>query len=137
MAATCTNAFIPDNLNKIFISPINPTAEPSSWTEFANFGTNTPGKMLGETGGGRGFQNCPKFCENMDKSLCTGCFTIPNNFPTGRYVFQWRWVFNSGETAYTYVSNFCFNKIFTQFLLGCHHCNKWNCSNANSTHQPQ
>lgn len=103
VAATCTNAYIPDGGSGVYMSSRGATSDPSSpssWTQLADLGKNTPGKMLGEVGGGMGFQNCPLFCNNMDKTLCTGCFTIPATQPTGQYAFQWRWVFNPG-TPYT------------------------------------
>merc|ERR1719419_880857 len=48
----------------------------------------------------QGFQNCPAFCENMDKSLCTGSFTVPTDLADGIYTFQWKWVFNKGTAPY-------------------------------------
>jgi hypothetical protein len=38
----------------------------------------------------------------MDKSTCTGCFTVPSGFTVGSvYTFQWYWVFNEGSAPYT------------------------------------
>lgn len=37
----------------------------------------------------------------MDKALCGQCFDIPADLATGRYAFQWRWVFNAGTPPYT------------------------------------
>jgi len=48
---------------------------------------------------GKGFQNCPAFCENMDKSLCTGSFVVPE-LADGMYTFMWKWEFNEGTTPY-------------------------------------
>ncbi|KAF0979958.1 hypothetical protein FDP41_001111 [Naegleria fowleri] len=102
VAASCTNPYILDTSNKIYISGVNPTNDPSTnnWQLLADWGNNVSPATL-ENGGGKAFQNCPKFCENMDKVLCTGCFTIPTNLPEGRYAFQWRWVFNAGSPPYT------------------------------------
>ena len=102
VAATCTNQYIPDTSNKIFISQVNPSADPAanSWSLLVDWGNNPTPSLLGSTGG-KAFQNCPAFCENMDKALCTGCFTIPANQPEGRYAFQWRWVFNPNTDPYT------------------------------------
>jgi len=47
----------------------------------------------------QGFQNCPDFCNNMDKSLCTGTFLVPE-LDDGTYTFQWRWEFNAGTAPY-------------------------------------
>jgi hypothetical protein len=45
-----------------------------------------------------GYQNCPKFCEDNDKALCTLCFTVPNiTKGSGIYSFKWTWEFNQGE----------------------------------------
>ncbi|KAG2389410.1 hypothetical protein C9374_013970 [Naegleria lovaniensis] len=102
VAASCTNPYIPDTSNKIYISSVNPTNDPSTnnWQLLVDWGNNVAPATL-ENGGGKAYQNCPKFCENMDKALCTGCFTIPANLPEGRYAFQWRWVFNAGSAPYT------------------------------------
>jgi len=35
-----------------------------------------------------GFQHCPKFCENEDKSLCYGCFTFPENIQVSENSLQ-------------------------------------------------
>jgi len=54
----------------------------------------------------KGFQKCPKFCENRDKALCTGQFVVPN-VPDGKYSFSWRWEFNAGRNpAERYVTCF-------------------------------
>jgi hypothetical protein len=44
-----------------------------------------------------GFQNCPKFCENPDRALCTVCFNLHDNTTEGIYSFKWVWEFNPGE----------------------------------------
>jgi len=50
----------------------------------------------------KGFQRCPNFCANMDKSLCTQCFTVPTGLTAGKvYTFQWYWIFNQGADPYT------------------------------------
>lgn len=54
----------------------------------------------------KGYQKCPKFCENRDKALCTGTFVVPN-VPDGKYSFSWRWEFNGGRNPpETYVTCF-------------------------------
>lgn len=54
----------------------------------------------------KGFQKCPKFCENRDKALCTGTFVVPD-VPDGKYSFSWRWEFNGGRNPpETYVTCF-------------------------------
>ncbi len=90
------NNFIPDTDNRIFISSTaNPTSD--QWAELAFLGN----LQTKNAGGLKGFQNCPSFVSNQDKSLCTVCFTVPNTLQVGAtYSFQWRWVFNSGDTAY-------------------------------------
>lgn len=44
---------------------------------------------------GDGFQNCPKFCDNPDKAVCTGRFTVPSGL--GECTYMWFWEFNEGE----------------------------------------
>lgn len=47
-----------------------------------------------------GFQNCPNFLNNNDRSLCTLCFEVPD-LDAGVYSFAWAWIFNNGGTPYT------------------------------------
>jgi hypothetical protein len=103
VAATCTNQYIPDNGLEIFVSGPNPTADPtqtgfkSRVVEPAMNGVHQNGVM-----DFKGFQNCPKFCENMDKAFCSGCFTVPGDLQVGAvYTFQWYWEFNPGAPPYT------------------------------------
>jgi hypothetical protein len=101
VAASCTNQYIPDTTMKLFRSSVNPTTNPTQ-TDFkrnevtTNFGAHTNGQI-----DCLGFQRSPKFCENSDKALATGCFTVPSTQPVGNYIYQWFWVFNSGDTAYS------------------------------------
>lgn len=54
----------------------------------------------------KGYQKCPKFCEDRDKALCTGTFVVPD-VPDGKYSFSWRWEFNAGRSPpETYVTCF-------------------------------
>jgi hypothetical protein len=48
----------------------------------------------------KGYQNCPGFDSNNDKSVCTLCFDV-GNVPAGEYTFVWSWEFNPGTPAYT------------------------------------
>ena len=48
----------------------------------------------------KGFMNCPKFCEDTDKSLCTGTFSLGADVTPGVYTFQWYWAFNSEADLY-------------------------------------
>lgn len=100
VAATCTNQYIPDTSLKLFAAPTG-TSDPSQatfrgtlvrdWTEHQNGVIDF-----------KGFQNCPAFCNNMDKSLCSQCFTVPNNLQVGKvYTFQWYWIFNENTDPYT------------------------------------
>lgn len=64
----------------IYVSGANPTgdaANPSQMTLVKNFPANSGADKY------EGFQNCPKFCSNQDKALCTGCFNVPNNLEAG------------------------------------------------------
>ncbi|KAL0479451.1 oomycete secretome protein [Acrasis kona] len=97
VAAQCTNAFIPDTENKVFISAVNPSVDNvGAWTLLKDFGNSPKGQMST----GKGFQNCPNFCDNPDKAFCYQCFDMPN-MAAGIYSFQWRWVFNENTPAYT------------------------------------
>jgi hypothetical protein len=98
-----TNPYIPDTQLSIYISGPNPTAD----LTLSGFQKNVVVAALnGEHVNGvidhKGFQKCNKFCENMDKSLCNGCFQIPTNLTVGAvYTFQWYWIFNNGTAPYT------------------------------------
>jgi len=106
VAAKCNNPYIPDHGTKILRSGLNPTADPTL-TQFRqnlvhDFGAN---KNLN----GTGFQNCPQFCANNDKALCTGCFEIPSDLALGKYTFLWQWEFNSEGLGDTYTTCFDVN----------------------------
>ncbi len=78
---------------KVLINPTaNPTADPAiaSLGTVRDFGANTV------PDGRVGFQNCPQFCTDNDKSLCTGCFDVPADLVVGSiYTFVWTWAFNA------------------------------------------
>merc|ERR1719373_1154845 len=78
VAATCTNAFIPDTSLELFIAPFTSTDTiENAWTQVPASFSDDP-----HTNGDmdfKGFQNCPDFCNNMDKSLCTGTFLVPED----------------------------------------------------------
>eukprot|EP01112_Ceratiomyxa_fruticulosa_P005008 TRINITY_DN1556_c0_g1_i4.p1 TRINITY_DN1556_c0_g1~~TRINITY_DN1556_c0_g1_i4.p1 ORF type:complete len:216 (+),score=36.00 TRINITY_DN1556_c0_g1_i4:158-805(+) len=99
VAASCTNQWIPDAELDIFVlgpnPPANPTLSAFKKTLVANLSGHVNGQM-----DFKGFQNCPNFCQNMDKALCTGTFTVPNLAP-GQYTFMWYWIFNPGSDPYT------------------------------------
>jgi hypothetical protein len=45
----------------------------------------------------KGYQNCPGFCNNLDKTVCYVCFNLENNIDSGIYSFKWTWEFNKNE----------------------------------------
>jgi len=96
VAANCANANIPDSGTQIYISGINPTRDPtrSEFKLLHDFGAS-------KSGAGDAFQNCPDFCTNPDKALCTGCFNIPSDMAEGKYVFLWLWAFNNANDLYS------------------------------------
>jgi len=98
VAATCNNPNIQDHGTRIYRSGLNPTSDPT----LDQFHTNLVYDFGVNTGtSGIGFQNCPEFCTNPDKCLCTGCFVIPTNLALGKYTFLWEWAFNSDADVYT------------------------------------
>jgi len=98
VAAPCTNPYIPDTSLELFFEPYGAGADPAQFTKVVEASFSTDPHENGKIDY-KGFQNCPAFCENNDKSLCTGTFTVPN-VPDGMYTFQWRWVFNAGTPPY-------------------------------------
>jgi hypothetical protein len=85
----CTNKYIPDNGNRIWIGPRDATDD-VTLTEFqshlvadlgvAPVGHNVPDDVTTQYPK-MGFQNAPKFCENPDKALATNAFTVPSLQP--------------------------------------------------------
>jgi hypothetical protein len=100
VAAPCTNQYIPDTTTKISRTVVNPTSDP----EFRKWPVqyeHLNGKHENGVIDYKGFQNCPKFCSNMDKSLCTMCFNLEKDLAPGKYTFQWEWNFNTADDAYS------------------------------------
>merc|ERR1711974_29219 len=78
-----TNQYIPDGGVRLFYSAVNPDKDPTQdefkRNEVLPFGrgVHTDGQV-----DFNGFQNCPNFCANNDKSMCNGCFKVPD-LPNG------------------------------------------------------
>nr|AIG55508.1 secreted protein [Thraustotheca clavata] len=93
VADTCTNSYIPDNGVTISRTALGATND--------DFGTKTYNHLNGEHKTGsidyKGFQNCPNFCSNMDKALCTMCFDLESDIVPGKYSFKWQWEFNTND----------------------------------------
>jgi len=98
VAAPCTNPFIPDTSLELFVAPLDLDGHPDEFVQVQASFSDDP--HVDKTIDFKGFQNCPAFCENMDKSLCTGTFTVPTDLADGVYTFQWKWVFNKGTAPY-------------------------------------
>jgi len=99
VAAKCTGEWINETEFAIYRSGVNPTSDPSLDTFKKNLVANWTLHVTG-TIDYKGYHHCPDFCNNMDKSLCTGTFIVPN-IDKGSYVFLWYWIFNPGEKPYT------------------------------------
>lgn len=104
VAAECTNAFIPDAFLKLYMTPYNQAAGDPDQATFRQ--NQVPASFSDDPHVNgqidfKGFQNCPKFCENTDKSLCTGTFSIPDGMAPGVYTFQWYWAFNGEADLYS------------------------------------
>eukprot|EP00493_Phyllostaurus_siculus_P010215 UN10354 len=77
-AATCTNQFIPDTFLRLYMAPYDqaagdPTQEVFRESQLTASFSDDP--HVRNTIDFKGFQNCPRFCDDTDKSLCTGTFT--------------------------------------------------------------
>jgi hypothetical protein len=97
VAEVCTNQYIPDTGTKIYRGTIISSNEFTIDKEYQHLnGEHIKGQI-----DYKGFQHCPKFCENMDKSLCTMCFKLEDDILEGRYTFKWAWEFNPGEFYYS------------------------------------
>ncbi|XP_066275979.1 uncharacterized protein [Branchiostoma lanceolatum] len=102
----CTNNNIPDNGNQIFVGPKDADADPkfSEFDLLEDLGVSPTGNQpesVMTSYPKPGYQNAPKFCENTDKALATGNFTLPTDMQPGRYTFLWAWSFNGPEDTYT------------------------------------
>jgi hypothetical protein len=96
VAADCTNEYIPDKGVIISRTSLNPTSD--SFQE--QYDHSNGGHVFGQKDY-KGFQNCPNFCQEKDKALCTMCFTLENDLTPGEYAFRWLWSFNSLDDVYT------------------------------------
>merc|ERR1711953_1358175 len=74
VAASCTNRHIPDTSLDLFIAPFNGQADPAKFTDVVKASFSDKRHVLNKIDF-EGFQNCPNFCDDTDKSLCTGTFT--------------------------------------------------------------
>jgi len=103
VAATCTNANIPDTFLRLYMTPYNQAAGDPDQDTFkqgqvqASFSDDP---HVRNTIDFKGFMNCPRFCDDTDKSLCTGTFTLPTTTTPQVYTFQWYWAFNSEADLY-------------------------------------
>lgn len=119
-AAGCTNAYIPDTSLIFSVSKANPSNDPPqeefnqrNINELAGLATNCDPDSAGSNATKdecqlglekheqgkidcKGFQRSPKFCDNTDKAMGTGCFRVPEDMSPGHYVGQWYWEFNVG-----------------------------------------
>ena len=97
--AACGNPYIPDHGVRIYRSERNATSDPTfgQWpVKYSHLNGQHQNGMVDY----KGFQNCPKFCENMDKSLCTLCFDLESDLAPGMYTFHFDWTFNGPTDAY-------------------------------------
>ncbi|RHY32112.1 hypothetical protein DYB32_002859 [Aphanomyces invadans] len=99
VAAPCTNEYIPDSGMRIYRSKKDETSDPALF-EWPHEYTHLNGAHVNGVIDYKGFQNCPKFCENKDKALCTVCFDLEHDLADGAYTFHWEWSFNPGQDRY-------------------------------------
>jgi len=103
VAAECTNAFIPDTFLRLYMTPYDETAGDPDQDTFksgqvkASFSDDP--HVQGQIDF-KGFMNCPNFCDDTDKALCTGTFTVGADVAPGVYTFQWYWAFNGPADLY-------------------------------------
>lgn len=102
VAADCANANIPDTFLKVYMAPYNGATDPTQdeFKENQVQGSFSDDPHVRGQVDYKGFQNCPDFCNNRDKALCTGEITIPADAEPGVYTFQWYWAFNSETDLY-------------------------------------
>ncbi|XP_078586300.1 uncharacterized protein LOC144868202 [Branchiostoma floridae x Branchiostoma japonicum] len=99
----CTNKFIPDRANKILLGARNAPGDVSlsQFREVADLGVSPHGNGVPDRVTTQypkpGYQNAPRFCEDPDKAMATGAFTLPQDLRPGRYTLVWLWEFNEGQ----------------------------------------
>lgn len=106
--ANPTNVYIPDRGIQLSLLPFSPNGDQTA-QEFDTFNITPFGRGVHQNGvtDYLGFQWCPGFCQNNDKSACFANFTVPN-VPTGIYTFRFLWEFNENEYYTT-----CFDATIT------------------------
>jgi hypothetical protein len=95
VADQCSNLYIPDNGIRIFRS-LNKQSDQvnlENSKEYIHMNGNHVIPMIDY----KGFQNCPGFCNNPDKTVCYVCFNLEENIESGIYSFKWIWEFNKNE----------------------------------------
>jgi hypothetical protein len=106
----CTNAHIPDVSLKVYMmcgadreryasSGYNPSVSDFTQSKYLladfkqlavpDYAAGTPSAWS------QGFQNCPFFCDNMDKAVCFQEFVLPSNMSPGTCTFLWYWQYVS------------------------------------------
>jgi hypothetical protein len=96
VSSDCTNIFIPDNGIKIYRS-ITKNSENELSNDFNKEYNHLNGIHQNGMIDYKGFQNCPGFCNNTDKTVCYVCFNLENELELGIYSFKWIWEFNKNE----------------------------------------
>ena len=94
VAASCTNPNIPRGKLQLYAYPVMNATQPdptfTSWTNALHL-------IYDFDASGKGFQNCPDFCPQMDRVPCFGDLTFPSNLRSGIYKMIWVWNFNINE----------------------------------------
>ena len=94
IAASCTNPFIRDQSLRLYFYPVT------------NLNSSDPGFTTWASSiylfydfkrDGKGFQNCPDACPEVDRLPCFGDIYIPTTLPVGLYKALWVWIFNPNE----------------------------------------
>ncbi|OQR87946.1 hypothetical protein ACHHYP_07806 [Achlya hypogyna] len=100
VADVCTNKDIPDNGMIVYRTMLGATEDPplSQWP--VPYLNNTNGVHVNGVIDYKGFQNCPKFCEDMPNAFCSMCFDLEPDLAVGSYSFHWEWTFNVGQAKY-------------------------------------
>lgn len=95
VADVCTNEFIPST--SLYLQMSSKTKDDTFDLNLTMIGPDHQDRSIDH----RGFQNCYRFCDNMDRSHCITSWNIPEVVDTGRHSFRWVWVFNPDEIYVT------------------------------------
>lgn len=94
VAAACNSTLaMPDAGMRFFRTAVSPALDPETMDEWER--EHAHGNGVHEMGveDFKGFQRCPKYCDDVDHAMCAACFDLEVDNAPGVYTFYWLWDF--------------------------------------------